>query len=94
MNREKWQNIKNTRYFYVVIYRKLLSIIAISVALNILLCFAIIFTYWHQPQGDFYATNGMTPPIQLKVLNQPNNTSQALLASDIKNDDNSKIIPD
>lgn len=94
MSRGNWSRIKQSKYFYVIVYRKLLSVIIISIAFNVILCTAIMFTYFNRPIREYYATSGITPPIQLKGLQQPNYLSEALLTPDVKSDDDYRAIPE
>ncbi|GGI89926.1 type IVB secretion system protein IcmM/DotJ [Legionella impletisoli] len=94
MSRGTWEIVKQSKRFYVMTYRKTGTALLFSAALNVLLGAGIYYTYFHQPERDFYATNGITPPVELTPLDEPNYTSDALLASDPVNDTNdAKVIP-
>lgn len=67
--------------------------VVLSLLLNLLLCGGIIYTYFHQPERDYYATNGITPPVYLTPLAKPNNTSNPLLPPDPINTNDTKVIP-
>ncbi|WP_133129392.1 type IVB secretion system protein IcmM/DotJ [Legionella yabuuchiae] len=94
MSRGTWDAIKRSKRFYVITYRNAGTALFFSSALNVLLGTGIYYTYFHQPERNFYATNGIAPPVELTPLDEPNYTSDALLASDPENDTNdSKVIP-
>lgn len=94
MSRGNWNKIKKSKFFYVKSYRILASLIIASSMLSVLLCLAIIYYYFAQPVTTFYATSGITPPVQLTPLNTANYSSQALLPPDPANDDDNKVIPE
>ncbi len=93
MSRESWNLIKHSKRFYVSTYRKAGSALVISILINLMLGLAVYYTYFTRPEPDFYATSGMTPPIQLTYMDERNNTSVPLLASDQDDDYNNKVIP-
>lgn len=67
--------------------------VVFSLLLNIALCVAISYRYFHQPEQQFYATNGVTAPMLLEPLDAPNNLSNALLPPDPLIMDQTKFIP-
>ena len=93
MSRETWSLIKQSKQFYVFTYRKVGSVLFISVILNLFLGFAIYYTYFGRPDHDFYATNGVTAPNPLIPMDSPNNSSVALLAPDPSDSNDTKVIP-
>lgn len=93
MSRAAWDLIKRSKHFYVDTYRKAGTVLIYSALLNIVLGAAIYYAYINQPERDFYATNGVTPPVMLTPLDEPNYTSSPLLASDPENDDNRRVVP-
>lgn len=93
MSRETWNVIKNSKTFYIQTYRRGSKYLIVSGCINLLLCLIIYYLHLHQPERDFYATSGITPPIKLNPLNEPNYTGTALLAPDPTNDDEVKVIP-
>lgn len=93
MARENWDTIKRSKFFYVQTYRRTGSFLIISLAVNIVLILLVYYLYFNQPEPDFYATSGITPPILLKVLNEPNNTSVPLLPPDPVGENEERIIP-
>ncbi|MCP0913194.1 MULTISPECIES: type IVB secretion system protein IcmM/DotJ [Legionella] len=82
MSRETWNLIKNSKGFYINTYRRAGSVLFLSMILNLLLTLAIYYTYFNRSEPDFYASNGITPPVQLTPLDSPNYTSVPLLADD------------
>ena len=58
--------------------------IIISILFSLLLCVAISYCYFHQPEKQFYATNGITAPIPLAPLDTPNYSSNPLLPTHLK----------
>lgn len=80
--------------FYVVSYRQLGKMIFFSLVLNGLLFAAIVYVYMHMPPRSFYATNGVTPPIELTPLLAPNTSDTALLPPASVIITKTKVIPD
>ncbi len=94
MSREDWRLIKLSKRFYVNTYRKTGSALLISLALNV--CFGVVihYLYFSQPEHTFFATDGVTPPIELTPMDSPNDTSVPLLGSDAVSTTNViKVIP-
>ena len=73
-------------------YRRGTLVLLVSVILNAVLGFAIVHVYFSQPEHDFYATDGETPPKTLTAMGQPNYSASALLADEQNNNDNSKAV--
>lgn len=94
MSRGNWNRIKQSKFFYVQIYRKVITVIVVSQAINVILCLGITYFYFNQPDRTFYATSGITPPIELTPMNKPNYSAEALLPPDPVNDEGEKVIPD
>ncbi|KTD21065.1 type IVB secretion system protein IcmM/DotJ [Legionella londiniensis] len=93
MSRRAWQIIKNSKGFYVRTYRSSIRVLVISIFLNLILGVLIYYTYFSRPEPDFYATNGVTPPVQLTPLDQPNYTSEPLLPDEVETETDNKVIP-
>ncbi|MBA3536785.1 MAG: phosphoesterase [Tatlockia sp.] len=91
---EAWNKIINSKSFYIRTYRVAGRTLIISLLINFLLSLAIYYLYFHQPVRDFYATSGITPPVKLNPLEQPNYSATPLLETDPPNDNTVKIIPD
>lgn len=68
--------------------------IVMSVLLSLVLCAAISYYYFHQPDQRFYASNGITAPIELTPLAAANNLSNPLLPPDPIISDQTKPIPE
>ncbi len=94
MSRETWALIKHSKRFYIQTFRRAGTALFVSAIINLCLGGAIYYVYFGEPGHDFYATNGVTPPVKLTSMDAPNNTSVALLANDDDNDsDDVKVIP-
>jgi intracellular multiplication protein IcmM len=94
MSRETWGIIRNSKSFYIRTYRAAGKSLVISLFINFLLSLAIYYFYFHQPIRDYYSTSGITPPVKLKPLNEPNYSTTPLLETDPAEDNPIKIIPD
>lgn len=93
MGRETWKTIINSKSFYVRTYRMGGRALIASLVINILLGLAIYYLYFHQPERDFYATSGITPPVQLTPMEEPNYSATPLLAPDPVENESVKVIP-
>lgn len=94
MSRQAWNLIKHSKNFYVRTYRKAGNYLIISVILNLLLILTAYYLHVSRPEYDFYATSGITPPVQLSPLNTPNNSDKALLEPDPIDNNIIKPIPE
>jgi hypothetical protein len=70
------------------------SALFISIFTNFFLGLVIYYVYHSRPDPDFYATNGVTAPIELTPMDAPNDTSAPLLPDDPESDDDNKVIPE
>lgn len=93
MNRDSWDLIKNSKVFNVNIYRRGLISIIISLVLSTVLGILMFYVYLTEPERDYYATNGVTPPVKLTSMTTPNASSRALLEPDPPTDLEEKLIP-
>lgn len=94
MSRQLWQDIIHRKFFYVQTYRRTLTALFISLVLNAVLGLGMYVAYLFQPARDFYATSGVTQPLQLTPRLTPNESSTALLAPDpVQDNDQIKEIP-
>lgn len=93
MSRETWLELKESKTFYVATYRGAATMVIVSSLLNLALCCGIYYTYFNRPERHYYATNGVTPPIELTAMKAPNNSSVALLPPDPTNVEAPKVIP-
>jgi intracellular multiplication protein IcmM len=93
MSRGQWDVIKQSKNFYISTYRKASTALIISAGLNVVLAFGMYFAYLNRPVTDYYATSGITPPIELQAMSAANSSSSPLLASDPVNTNDNKVIP-
>ncbi|MCL9683309.1 type IVB secretion system protein IcmM/DotJ [Legionella maioricensis] len=93
MSRETWALIKNKKNFNVHIYRRGLLLVIISLLLSVIIGLLMFYFYVNQPERDYYATSGITPPIKLKSMLAPNASPNALLPPDPPTDDVQRVIP-
>lgn len=93
MSRETWRLIKESKFFYVMTYRRVLTTLVFSTILNLCLGIALYFVYFNQPAPEYYATSGVVPPILLTAMDSPNNTSVPLLPDEELTDDTTRAIP-
>ncbi|CDZ76917.1 hypothetical protein BN59_01196 [Legionella massiliensis] len=94
MGRETWNIRIHAKFFYVRTYRVAGRCLILSLLVNLLLSLGVYYRYFHEPPRDYYATSGITPPVQLKVLYEPNYSATPLLPADPVADDTVKVIPD
>lgn len=88
-----YDSVKNRKRFYVHSYRRAIRILLISLLLNGLFVAGIYYKYITRPERDFYASDGITAPIQLNSLMQANNSTSALLPPDPVLNNETKVIP-
>ncbi|MDP3705626.1 MAG: type IVB secretion system protein IcmM/DotJ [Legionellaceae bacterium] len=93
MSRKVWNLIKHSKRFYVRSYRKMGTVLLVSVIINVCLGLAIFYNYLRLPEHDFYSTYGETPPVELKAMEQPNYGSEPLLSTDTHFDSDAREIP-
>lgn len=93
MSRETWAIIRQSKHFYVDTFRRVGSALLVSMVLNLCLGLAIYMSYFSRPEHDFYATSGITPPVSLTPRDTPNNSSQALLASNPDGEPSYRVVP-
>jgi intracellular multiplication protein IcmM len=65
----------------------------VSTLVNLLFGLFISYIYLHEPQRDYYATSGISPPIKLDYMLTPNMSDHPLLDSDPPLDDKIREIP-
>ena len=68
--------------------------VAMSILLSLILCIAICYKYFHQSVQYFYASNGITEPMELDPLDVPNALASPLLPPDPMMSDQTKLIPE
>ena len=93
MSRDAWETIKSAKSFYVTTFRRASKFLVLSMFLNILLGLGIAYFYLHQPKRQYFATNGITLPVELTALNSRNYSSEALLPPDPVSEIEVKAIP-
>lgn len=93
MSRESWNTIKQSKGFYIRTYRIATTMVGLSLLANLFFGLAIYYVHFHEPPTVFYATSGITPPIKLNPLNQPNYKSTPLLQPSPVEDNEAKAIP-
>lgn len=93
MSHEKWNLIKKRKGFYIALYRHLGSVLVIFIALNLILGLCVAKAYFGRPEHQFYATNGVSNPLELTPMDEANMTSVALLPDDPVDDLTEKVIP-
>lgn len=79
----KYQQQKNSRYFYVRSYRLAVKLILILNVTNLILFLMVRHYYYQHPERGYYSSNGVTFPVKLSPLRKPNYESKALLPDDI-----------
>lgn len=89
----RWHIIRQNKYFYIKGYRTSLFLLLCSMILNTVFAVLIFYTYLHEPESEYYATNGMTPPVLLKAMLAPNLSSVAMLDPDPVIMEQNKAIP-
>ena len=94
MSRGAWSKIKQSKFFYVYTYRKVLTFIIASAIMNTVLCVAISYSYFHRPERAFYSTSGVVAPVKLTPMDTPNYSAEAKLPPDPVNEDDNKVIPE
>ncbi len=93
MNRESWAIIKQKKSFNVNVFRRGLISLIVSLGLSCILGLLMFYVYLTEPERDYYATSGVTPPIKLTPMSAANMSSQALLPPDPPTDEEEKLIP-
>ena len=94
MTRSVWRSKVTSKSFYIRTYRRLCGWIVISLLLSLVLCVAISYRFFHQPERRYYATNGSTAPVALEPLDAANQSAQALLPPDPVIPEQTKFIPE
>lgn len=93
MSRGKWVNIRQSNRFYIRTYRRASNFVMLSMCVNVVLGVGIYYAYSALPEPDYYSTDGVTPPVELIAMDEPNNSSQPLLANDQEQDNNNRATP-
>lgn len=93
MARVIWDALKHSKHFYVTTYRLTASVLIISSLCNVLLLIIVYYLYFSRPSPDYYATNGVTPPLKLNPMTKPNYKSNSLLEDEQDIPNENKVIP-
>ncbi|KTD75544.1 type IVB secretion system protein IcmM/DotJ [Legionella waltersii] len=93
MSREEWTLTKEHKNFNVHIYRRGIKFLLISLLISTSFIAFIFYIYLNIPERDYYATNGVTPPVKLTAMMTPNMSSNALLEPDPPTDNVQLVIP-
>ena len=82
--------VKSSKLFYRGLFRRLLYLMIFSVMLNIIFVYFIYREIKLRPGPNYYATSGVSPPIELKALSHPNYSSTPLLKASPATDEMAK----
>lgn len=93
MSRQLWNNVIRSKFFYVYTYRRAASYLLVSGILNIILFMAVTYVHFSEPERAYYATSGITPPVELSPSLHPNTSSEPLLSEEGDDGNNLKPIP-
>lgn len=93
MGRDTWVVAKNSKNFNVNIYRRGLLVLIVALSLSGLFGILLFYMYVTVPERDFYATNGVIPPILLHAMDTPNMSANALLPPDPPTEKENRFIP-
>lgn len=94
MSRGAWRIIRDSKFFYVNTYRRVTITLVISTGINLFLGMAVYYLYFGQPEPEYYATSGVTPPILLTAMDSANYTTVPLLPEDDATEDITRAIPE
>ena len=94
MNTETWALIKARKNFNISLFRRGTIVLIGSLVLNCILGLLISYVYSLRPDPDYYETNGITEPMQLKALTHANDSSVALLEPDQPVETEEKVLPE
>ncbi len=73
---------KTSKTFYRNSFRKIITLLIVSLFINGLLAFGIYNKLITEKTPDYYATSGITAPTELQVYDKPNYSSEAILRPD------------
>lgn len=91
MGKTVWSNVRQSKFFYAVLYRRMLMMLWVSLVLNIALSLGVYYFYFQRPPHTFYASNGVTQPIKLTPRMSPNYSTEAILPPEPKPDEPAKV---
>lgn len=82
MSRAAWHAKKDSKGFYLTLYRKSVKFLLVSLGSNVALSYLAVHMFFIRPEPIYFSTNGATPPVQLTALDTANESSVALLPED------------
>lgn len=82
MTQTTWDMRKRSKRFYVKTYRRVESMLVFSVILNLSMSGILYYIYFSLPEPNYYATDGIRPPLTLIAMDRPNYSSTPILAND------------
>lgn len=90
----KLEEIKSRKNFYRNLFRRCVFLNMVLGVLGVVQAVLIFFLYISRPEPDYYSTSGVTAPIKLTGLSQPNNGPEPLLKPDLPDEmSEGKTIP-
>ncbi len=87
MVRKSIESIIHSKNFYRDNFRKVTKLLLISLLISVCLLVGIYFLIISRGEEEYYATNGVTPPVLLQARDEPNMSSEPLIASDHQDED-------
>ncbi len=90
MSQTARDKIKALKRFYVHTYRTACHLLIFSVVCNVSLAGVLYYIYFSQSERNYYATDGIKPPLALIAMDRPNYSSQPILSTDPVDDDNAQ----
>ena len=91
MGKAVWSTIRKSKFFYAVLYRRMLIMLWISLLINIAISLGVYYFYFQRPPHTFYASNGVTQPIKLMPRLSPNYSAEAILPPEPQPDVPAKV---
>ena len=91
MAKLKYLRLKNKRYFFVFSYRNILNSLIFLGICNLIFLGVATFLFFNRGQHIYFATSGLTNPVQLAPMNGPNYSSVPILEDDIPSDEQPDI---
>ena len=91
MSKSKFFDSINRRYFYVVSYRLILNGLILFNICNLIFLGVATFLFFNRGLHTYFATSGLTNPVQLTPMSGPNYSSVPILEDDIPSDEEPDI---
>jgi len=79
MARAAWGETRKAKGFSVAVYRRMSLMLWVSLILNLILILSCYYFYFKWPDRRFFASDGVSQPVELTPLDGPNMTAKALL---------------